>query len=531
MLAPASAAVSGLLLLAAHPPVGWWPLTFLAPAVFAVSLWADADEAARRGRRPRGFRLGAVMGAVAFAPMLSWLILPAGIVGWLLLVATQAAWYGVLGALLTPMLRRWEFPIGAAVAWTGIDAWRGAVPLNGFEWGAIAYAHVDGSWLTPVARIVGGRGITLLVVLIGIAGAMLARGTLRELRSRGDTPVDEVLGRTRRPAVLFVGGLLVSVLATVEPPAQIGSLDVLAVQGNDVRHWEATEPGPDAPTRIATALRDETVEAIERDGAPELTVWPESSLDRDPFSERGAELGSLAGEAAGRTGRLLTGTTLDGSDPAENRYVAASLLDGGLREVDRYVKRRLVPFGEYVPARPLLGWFPPLEQVPRDAIPGGGPRNIEVVEDVTAAVLICFETMFTDVARSNLLAGEDPAELIITMTNDASFGDSAEHAQHLAQSQLRALEMGRWVVHSSITGPSAFVDQDGAVHQPTQLFTVDSIRRDVPLVSGLTPYLVIGDVVGVASRAATAVFAVWMLVGVWRRRRSRALKVSPAGVR
>lgn len=519
--APALAATSGLMLLAAHPPVGWWPLVFLAPALLVASLWIDAEEAARSGRQRRAFRLGALMGAAAFAPMLSWLIMPAGVIGWFLLVLVQGAWFGALAWLLAAMLQRWWLPIGAGVVWTGIDAWRGMVPLNGFDWGAIAYAHVQGSWLLPVARLSGGRGITFLTVLIGVAAAVMVRSTVREMLHRGDTPVDEVLGRTRRSAAIFVAALLVSVLATVEPPDQVGTLDVLAVQGNDVRHWEATEPDPDPALRIATALRDETLRAVARGGEPQLTVWPESSLDRDPFAASGEQLGAIANEAADAVGRLLTGATLEGPNPTEDRFVAASLLNGGLNEVDRYVKRRLVPFGEYVPARSLLGWFPPLEQVPRDAIPGDAPQSIEVVEGVRAAVLICFETMFADVARSNLLANDEPAQILLTMTNDASFGDSPEHPQHLAQSQLRAVETGRWVVHSSITGRSAFVDQDGGVHQATGLFTVDSIRRQVPLVSGLTPYLVVGDVVGTITRIATAMVAGWVLARRLQRARLR----------
>ncbi len=521
LAAPTTAAVAGLLLLASHPPVGWWPLSFAAPGLLVVALWLDAavDQANGRGPRGavRGFRLGALAGAAAFAPMLGWLILPAGYVGWGLLVAVQVLWFGLLGTLVAVFLDRWWLPFAAAAVWTGIDAWRGTFPLNGFEWGAIAYAHVDGSWLLPLARILGGRGITFLVVLISVAAAMAAMATLRAVRDRDGGRVEQALGGTRRPLVIFVGALLVSVLATVEPPAEDGTLDVLAVQGNDVRHWEDDTPDPDPPLRIATALRDETLAAVDRDGVPDLTVWPESSLDRDPHSARGEQLGERADETAEVVGVLLSGVTLDGPEPAENRYVAASVYEGGLNEVDRYVKRRLVPFGEYIPARDLLDWFPPLEQIPRDALSADEPHNVEVADGVKAAVIICFETKFSDVVAENILADDDPAQIVITVTNDASFGDSAEPAQHLAQSQLRAVETGRWVVHAALTGSSAFVDPDGGTHQDTDLFTVDSIRSSVPLVAGLTPYLVVGDVVGWIGRIAVVVA---LVVGVidWRRR-------------
>jgi apolipoprotein N-acyltransferase len=165
-----------------------------------------------------------------------------------------------------------------------------------------------------------------------------------------------------------------------------------------------------------------------------------------------------------------------------------------------------VPFGEYIPARAALDWFPPLEQVPRDAHPGGtGHSSCRRHPQVRLAVIICFETLFSDIWRTNILAGEDPAQLVLSMTNDASFRDTAEPAQHLAQARLRAVETGRWVVHASIAGSSAFVDPDGHAHDVTPLFEVDSIRRDLPLAAGPTPYLVTGDVLGMGTRLRTGV--------------------------
>lgn len=519
LLAPLLAAGSGLALLASHPPVGVWPLTFVAPALLVAALWVDDADARLQGRRPRAARLGALAGLSTFAPLLSWLILPAGIVGWGLLVAVQAAWSALLAVLLRPALAWRTLPLVAAVVWTGIDAWRAIWPLNGFGWGAIAYAHADGSWMLPTARILGGRGITFLVVLIGTAAAVAIRMTAGAVRQRETGDLERDLDRrTRLPLSFLVGGLLASVLLTVEPPATEGSLDVLAVQGNAVRHWELAEREPDPPLRITTALRDETLRAIAADGPADLTIWPESSVDRDPDTSRGAPLRALADEAAAASGLLLTGASLNGPDPATQRLITALLLEDGFTEVDRYVKRRLVPFGEFIPLRPLLEWFPPLEQIPRDAQPASDPQALEILPGVTAAVVICFETVFTEVVRSNVLAGDEPAQILLTLTNDASFGDSAEPAQHLAQSQLRAVETGRWVVHAALSGSSAFVTPDGELRQATELFSVDSIRAEVPLVSGATPYLRIGDVVGWVTRLLVLAMAV-VAVRTWSHRR------------
>lgn len=517
-VAPSLAAAAGLALLVAHPPVGWWPASFLAAPLLLGALTVDRSDAVAQGRRVRAGRLGLLAGLVAYAPMLAWLILPAGYLGWGLLVLIQALWLAVVALLVRPALgTRWLAPV-TAVAWTGIDAWRGIVPLNGFEWGAIAFAHVDGSWLLPVARLVGGRGITLLTVLIGAAGFVVVTSTWRAVRGRGERSVEEAM-RSTSPAVgLLVGALLVSVLATIEPPPPTGeSLDVLVAQGNDIRHWEERRPA-DPPLTITTNLRDLTLEAIERDGPPDLTVWPESSLDRDPTTELGAELRVLADEAARASGLLVAGASLDGPDPATQRLITAVTYRDGFNEVDRYVKRRLVPFGEYIPLRPLFAWFPPLDQIPRDAVPGGAPQSTTVAPGVDAAIIICFETLFGSIVRSNVLAGDEPAQLVLSLTNDASFGDSAEPAQHLAQSQLRAVETGRWVVHGALSGASAVIDPDGVPSHVTDVFTLATIRAEVPLVSGLTPYLVIGDVVGWVTRMLVLALVAVALVTAWRGR-------------
>lgn len=529
-LAPLVAATSGGALLAAHPPFGWWWASFLAPPLLLAALWLDEAAARVEGRGVRAFRLGALAGAALFAPMLHWLILPAGYVGWGLLVGVQVLWFGLLAALMRPFVNHPAAPVIMAALWTGIDAWRAIVPLNGFEWGAIAYAHVDNPWLLPVARLLGGRGITFLVVVLGAAFAMVVRSTWRALRDRGGEPVEDALQGANVPLGLFVGALLVSVLATIEPPPEVGTLDVLAVQGNEVRHWEQGRRDPDPPLRITTALRDETLAAVERGGVPDLTVWPESSIDRDPFSERGAELAELADEAAAAAGTVLTGVSLDGiEDPSTQRLIGALLLSDGFHETDRYLKRRLVPFGEYIPQRRFLDWFPPLEQIPRDAQPGEGPQAVELGDGVRAAVIICFETQFTDIVRTNVLADGQQAQILLTLTNDASFGDSAEPAQHLAQTRLRAVETGRHAVHAALTGSSAFVDPHGRVSQATELFAIDSIRAEVPLVDGQTPYLLVGDVLGWITRLIVILVLVAVVFRARSRRRHATSEVAASG--
>jgi apolipoprotein N-acyltransferase len=452
--------------------------------------------------------------------MLTWLILPAGFLGWGLLVGVQAAWMALLAVLVRPALHRWWLAPVAALAWTGIDAWRAIWPMNGFEWGAIAYAHVEGSWMLPVARLVGGRGITLLTVLISALAFEVVRRTLAETVGRRRTELEDALRPTRGLVGALVAALLVSVMATIEPPPETGEIDVASIQGNDIRHWES-EP-EDTPAYITGAMRDQTLATVEEEGPPDLVIWPESSIDRDIYSPRGERIRPLVEDAAASTPTLLAGANLDGPDPDGEFLNTALVFDGAVPHTDGYVKARLVPFGEYVPFRERLDWFPPLQQIPRDGVPGPANQNLDVGE-ARIGVIICFETLFMDVTRGNVLGdGDGIAELLVAITNNASFGDSAQPAQHLTQTRLRAVETGRWAVHGALSGSSAFVDPDGRAYEVTDPFTQATIRRSLPLVEGRTPFLVIGDAVGIATRSLVALAGMALLLDRVRRRRRAA---------
>ncbi len=506
--------LAGGFLWLAHPPAGVsWTAFLVAPALIA-SMRLMSGEGASATTEPVAARLRTVVpafiaGSVGYGAMIAWLIAPAGLLGWSLLVLIQAVWLALWAFLIAPILHRPWMPVAAAALWVGMDTLRGSFPLSGFRWGALGYSQVDLEWFVPFARVFGGSGVTFVVVLLSSAlvDALLGMRT----GDREDPP--------RAPLLQAVGSALLVTLVTVQAPPVEGSLDVVAVQGNDIEHWILQDPDP--PRTIARNLHRLTLEDLTREGPADLVVWPESAIDRDPGRPEWRDLGELASEVARASGTLLTGVSLDSpTDPSRERIVGAWLLgqDGVERPQDLYVKRRPVPFGEYVPGRRWLEWIPALDQVPRDAVPGPGPQSFVLPSGVHVAVLICFETLFGDLARTNVLAGEKDAALIVAITNDASFQRSAEPAQHLAQSRMRAIESGRWVVHAALSGSSAFVDPEGRVHQATELFTQDVIRSDIPLAAGRTPFLRVGDLVGALG---ALLFATLGLVAIVRRMWSR----------
>jgi len=495
-LSAALGAVAGLALYVAHPPLGLAPAGFLVAPLLVAALRAAGggrvwDVHASAPSLRQAALPGFIAGALGYGAMISWLIAPAGVLGWALLVVIQAAWLGLWAAVVARFIAHPALPVIAGGLWVGMDTLRGFVPLSGFSWGALAYSQVDVAWFVPFGRVVGASGVTFVVVAIGVA---LVETVLVMWTGDRENP-------SRPPIIQAVGLTLVVTLVTVGPPPTAGALDVLAVQGNDIEHWIVQVEDP--PRTITGNLHRLTLDAVRDDGAPDLVVWPESSIDRDPSRSAWSDLGVLASEAAAAAGTLVAGVSLDGPDPMRERIVGAWLLgpEGTTDVADLYVKRRPVPFGEYVPGRRFLTWVPALSQVPRDAIAGERPQAFEVAPGVYAAVAICFETLFSDLVRSNVLAGDRDAGLVLAITNDASFQRSAEPDQHLAQSRMRAIETGRWVVHAALSGSSAFIDPDGRVFDATDLFVQDAIRRDVPLAAGRTPFLVIGDVMGILGGA------------------------------
>jgi apolipoprotein N-acyltransferase len=506
--------LAGVALWAAHPPVASSAVAFVVAPLLVAAIRLSVGEGplvpAARMRSVMAAMVPALLaGAIGYGAMISWLIAPAGVLGWALLVLVQALWLALWAGLVTPHLHRPSMPVIAAAAWVGMDTLRGFVPLSGFSWGALAYSQVGVAWFGPLARVLGASGITFVVVALSLA---LVDGLLGMWGGDREDP-------PRAALVQAVGLALGVTLVTVGPPATEGSLDVLAVQGNDIEHWIAQDPDP--PRTIARNLHRLTLAAAAEAGRPDLVVWPESAIDRDPSRPAWTDLGVLASEAAASAGALVAGVSLDGPDPTTERIVGAWLLgEEGTGEVrDLYIKRRPVPFGEYVPARRLLARIPALDQVPRDAVAGPGPQAFEVAPGVHAAVLVCFETLFSDLARSNVRAPVGDAALVLAITNDASFQRSAEPDQHLAQSRMVAIETGRWVVHAALSGSSAFIDPEGRVHDATPLFAQASIRRDVPLASARTPFLVLGDVVGVLGSGVLVILALLAPMGRVRARR------------
>ncbi len=195
-------------------------------------------------------------------------------------------------------------------------------------------------------------------------------------------------------------------------------------------------------------------------------------------------------------------------------YNSAVLLDELGRVKGLYNKTRLLAFGETIPGADLWPWVYDLIPEASEFTPGEEVKTFEL-KGHRLGMMICYEDILPSFGRE--LAKQEP-EVLINMTNDAWFGKTHEPWLHLALASFRAVETRRWLLRSTNTGVTAFIDAKGQVVSHTSLEDAEILAHDVPMLKGgLTPYVMLGDVIG---------YLAWLGVlgmgGVaWRRSRGR----------
>ena len=191
---------------------------------------------------------------------------------------------------------------------------------------------------------------------------------------------------------------------------------------------------------------------------------------------------------------------------AETRFYNSAFLvrpDGSVGGV--YRKMHLVPFGEYVPLKPVFFFAAPLVEAVSDFSPGREAVLLPV-DGHRISTAICYEIVFPDLVRRFVAGG---SELLTTITNDAWFGRTSAPHQHFEQAAMRAIENGRYLVRSANTGISGIVDPYGRVLARSALFEPAVIVGEARLLQGRTFYTRTGDVFAYASVAtALALLAV-----------------------
>lgn len=353
-------------------------------------------------------------------------------------------------------------------AWAGSE-WLRGVLLTGFPWLASGYAHTSGP-LAGFAPAVGGLGVTLVAALVAgsVARLLAARGAARLLPA--------LLATT-----LLAGGQALRMVLWTAPVGE--PLRVSLLQGNVPQNLKFADGGMKLSMDAYLPLLAQALPA-------DLVVLPESVFPLPLAYLPQEAIEPLA--AVPRSGAaLIFGIFIE--EPRGHYFNSALGLspDGGAPQ--RYSKRHLVPFGEFVP--PGFRWF-----VDRMNMPIGDQQRGEAYQPPMRlagqriAVNICYEDLFGAEIRDSF---RDPAQaptLLLNLSNLGWFDDSLALPQHLQISRLRALETGRPVLRATNTGATAIIDARGNVVAQLPFLSRGLLSGELRGHGGDTPYLRFGEV-------------------------------------
>ena len=466
----------------AFAPVGLWPLMPLAIAGLCELIW-------RSKSMKQALAIGWTFGLGQFLVALNWLPtsftyqanMPAWL-GWvaLALLSLYLAVYPALAAGLAwrfGHIHRFVLMLVLAAAWP-ITEWLRGTMFTGFPWNPVGVVFAD----TPMldwAQFIGTYGLSLIIVFVG--GAIW-------LTARGHKPA--------RNALIGYLALLGVMYLLPTWPVKNTEKSIRVVQPN-IGQEDKWRPGfsEEAARRLA-------VLSMKPDGQrPRLLLWPEAAVT-DPLEDElnvdrpYAELErQRAAALVAPPEYLLTGGIAVFSKDGRSISGAANsifILGPGGREVDRYDKAHLVPYGEYLPMRPLLSAIGLSRLAPGDIdfASGPGPRTFVLPGWGKVGFQLCYEIIFS----GNVIDRRDRPDFIFNPSNDAWFGRWGP-PQHLAQARLRAAEEGIPVIRSTPTGISAVIDAHGQIVKALPWQTAGVIDAQLPAPASPTPFARFGNII------------------------------------
>jgi apolipoprotein N-acyltransferase len=346
-----------------------------------------------------------------------------------------------------------------------INEWLRTWVLTGFPWLFIGYGDLN-NWLSGWAPIIGVMGLSLLSALT--AGW-----------------IAQAIYNPQKSITLIVSGVVVAVIW----------MSGFALQ--DVEWTKASK----TPTSIAIVqpnisqeekwqvdFRESTEDLLRRNTEPlwghKIIIWPEAAITQI-YSEALPFLNELNRKASDSGSGLITGIIFD--DQKKDIYYNSVATFG--TAIGIHHKRRLVPFGEYVPIevlRNLIEFF----NLPTSIIsPGPEEQHGLKVDDLLIAPSVCYEVAFPDLTAKNAVE----SQLLLSVSNLGWFGDSLGRHQFMQMAQMRALETQRYYAYSTNNGPSAFFDRKGEVTAHTNAFEQTVLSSEILAVTGTTPFMKFGS--------------------------------------
>jgi apolipoprotein N-acyltransferase len=477
------AIVAGAALPLAFAPFG---LFFIAPLSYAALLYVWTDAAPRRA-----LGLTFAWGSASFGFGTYWTFIAVRIIGGAPVALGLLLMIGltlVLAAFVAAgawVATKW-FRTRGAVAWLVtlpalfvLAEWLRGWMFTGFGWLSAGYSQTD-SWLMGYAPLGGILAISLAVLVTSGALLTLILGTMRE------RAVAVVVA-----AAVWAGGLVARGVEFTQAKAE--PVSVALAQGNIAQDTKY-DPNQLPPMMALYA------ELTRQSAGSDLIIWPEAAIPTyleyiEPFAA------AVQRAAAEKGSTVLLGIL----QPAPNAKTIAefqNVLVALTEQRQVYVKRHLVPFGEFYPVPEFIREWMRLKNLPTDdATPGPSDQPPLTAAGEKLAITICYE----DVFGAEQLKYLAEATLLVNVSNDAWFGDSIAPHQHLQIARVRAAEAGRYLLRATNTGVTAVIDAHGRIVGELPQFEAGVLKATVRGYTGTTPYARVGNYLVVLACAAALV--------------------------
>ena len=469
-----NAIIAGLLYFLSFPPYDFWYLIFPALYFFYYALIS----------KEKSFFSGFIFGSIAYGVILLG-IESIGLEAWIPLTILMGLMYGIFAKLFSYLNSKSENNFYVLLSAIAIfDLLRAYFPFGGFPWGFPSTVLLTGPLDRPLFFEVplyfknfGPTGSSLLLQSLPLVIALGIFSKNKQKKYLKNYIIFLLI-----IFIILISNFLVSDYQ--DSQIETSELNITIVQGNS--------PCPGAKNRCNNERQkiydSHLAQTQSLDGNFDLVVWPESStgFNNDPGIHSRVQ-NEIAIEAL----RLDSYFLIGGDRPVQNQYFENYGIfinkDGEI--VDQYLKQHPVPFGEYIPFRKYLDWIPPLSLVPRDMIRGDG-QKIFMVNNTKISTVISFEGSFQRYIRNSV---QDGAELVVILTNQASYGESGMSDQFILMSRANAISNSRPIVHAAITGKSAFIDHKGKVISKTELFETAVLTEKIEVKQTETPYSKYGN--------------------------------------
>jgi len=481
--------LSGVVAVAGFAPWGLFPLSVLSLALLFL-LWIRAKSARTAALLGFFFGLGLLSAGIGWLYIalheFGYMPLPLALLATLLFVSFYALFAASVGWLQAKFsMAKWvKLLLLMPALWVLAELLRGYL-FTGFPWLVLGYAQVPHSPLAGFAPALGVYGVSLVAAVS--AGALVL--LVQQHWGWQSKWIALLL------VVLWGAGAVLGKVEWSQPEGE--PVKVSLLQGNIAQDDKFAEE------QLVATL--ETYRRLAQGSDARLIVFPETALPilRSNLPERYAEI-------LRDHGRQYGGDVLIGSfEEVQNRYYNV-MFSVGTSSSQIYRKNHMVPFGEYVPLRPVLGWLiDDVLKIPMsDQSGGGADQPLLRLAGQRIAMNICFEDVFGE----EIIRALPQATLLLNTSNDAWYGESSAAIQHNQIAQMRALETGRMMLRATNTGVTSVIDRDGHIVQMLPQHEEGVLTATVQGYAGVTPYVRWGNV-------AVFFILVLMLLAVWRLRR------------